>query len=159
LSKEKIFFRRVSDRLVAAYDDRQFYALNTLVVMNKKDGIFYDLKFILGLFNSKLLNYYYCSFLKSTKKVFSEIQARQVYQLPIKMLDLSLEKDKKKHSLIKTMVQNIIDLNKQLQIIPENTNKWHKLKEEIERLDRKIDEEVYKLYGLTEGEVKAVEEA
>lgn len=34
---------------------------------------------------------------------------------------------------------------------------WHKLKSEIEKTDKKIDEEVYKLYGLTPEEIKTVE--
>ena len=41
----------------------------------------------------------------------------------------------------------------------ENSNKWHELKVEIEKTDRKIDEEVYKLYGLTDEEIKIVENA
>ncbi len=40
----------------------------------------------------------------------------------------------------------------------ENSNEWQKLKDEIARTDHKIDEEVYKLYGLTEEKIKIVEE-
>ena len=55
-AEEKLLFRRVSSTLIAAYDDEQYYALNTLVVMTpKNDSV--DLKYILGLFNSKLMNY------------------------------------------------------------------------------------------------------
>ena len=51
----------------------------------------------------------------------------------------------------------MFDLNKKLQKADENSNKWNLLKEEIEKTDKKIDEEVYKLYGLTEEEIKVVE--
>lgn len=54
LSNEKIFFRRVGDRLIATLDKEKFYALNTLIVMNKKPGVVQDLKYMLGLFNSNL---------------------------------------------------------------------------------------------------------
>jgi len=39
----------------------------------------------------------------------------------------------------------------------ENASKWERLKSEIEKTDKKIDEEVYKLYGLAEAEIKIVE--
>src|SRR5690606_173340 len=56
-SKVKLFFRRVSSSLIFTYDDLQYFALNTLVVVNKKDeGVGPNLKFILGLMNSKLMN-------------------------------------------------------------------------------------------------------
>ena len=35
--------------------------------------------------------------------------------------------------------------------------RWQKIKDEITKTDKKIDEEVYKLYGLTEEEKKIVE--
>jgi len=36
-------------------------------------------------------------------------------------------------------------------------DKWESVKSEIEKTDKKIDEEVYKLYGLTEDDIKIVE--
>ena len=41
--------------------------------------------------------------------------------------------------------------------IPEHSGKWESVKSEIEKTDKKIDEEVYKLYGLTDEEIKIVE--
>lgn len=83
LAPEKLLFRRVSANLVFTYDDDQFFALNTIVVVTPKYGTSTNLKALLTLLNSKLLNYYYVKKFKSTKKVFSEIQARTVAQLPI----------------------------------------------------------------------------
>lgn len=54
---EKILFRRVSAKLIATYDDEQYYALNTLVVVTPKHEC--RLKYILGLLNSNLFNYIY----------------------------------------------------------------------------------------------------
>ncbi len=75
-ASEKIFFRRVGERLIATIDDEQYYALNTLVVITWNSKTDIKLKFLLGMINSTLANYYYVTYLKSTKKVFSEIQAR-----------------------------------------------------------------------------------
>ena len=39
----------------------------------------------------------------------------------------------------------------------ENSNRWQSTKSEIEKIDKKIDEEIYKLYGLTPEEIKVVD--
>ncbi|MBI4836991.1 MAG: hypothetical protein HY813_01125 [Candidatus Portnoybacteria bacterium] len=48
-------------------------------------------------------------------------------------------------------------ITKELHTTEENSNKWERLKSEIEKTDKKIDEEVYKLYGLTPEEIEIVE--
>jgi hypothetical protein len=96
LTEQKILFRRVGDRIIACYDDNQFYALNTLVVINlKKQVERLSLKFLLTLLNSYFLNWYFVAFLKSTKEVFSEIQARQVEKLPIRRIDFTTPADER----------------------------------------------------------------
>jgi adenine-specific DNA-methyltransferase len=137
-SAEKLLFRRVSSSLMFAYDDEQFFALNTLVIVNKKNppkGP--NLKFILGLMNSQLMNYVYNNKYKSTKTVFSEIQARSVKQLPIPFVTAIEENE------IKTLVDEVIDLkNSDL-----NTTK----------LENQIDQLVYQLYDLTEEDIQIIE--
>ncbi|MDE1798030.1 MAG: hypothetical protein KGH63_01330, partial [Candidatus Micrarchaeota archaeon] len=123
-----------------------------IVVMNAKDGC-PNLKLILGIFNSKLMSYYYCTFLKSTKTVFSEIQARQVRSLPIKVTAQS-EKE------IPTHVNTILSLNKRLvELGDKQTSERQRLEKEIADTDKQIDELVYDLYGLTNEERKIIEEA
>lgn len=84
-AEEKLFFRRTGTSLIAAYDDQQYFALNTLVVITKKTGTEppISLKALLAVFNSATLNHYYSRKYKSSKTVFSEIQARTIGNLPI----------------------------------------------------------------------------
>jgi len=89
---EKLLFRRVSNNLIFTYDNQQFFALNTIVVVNKKTNCKDDLKALLAIFNSDILNYIYQKQFKSTKKVFSEIQARSVKELPIPSIDSNVGK-------------------------------------------------------------------
>jgi hypothetical protein len=93
LANEKILFRRVGNRIIACFDNKQFYALNTLVVVTTKTESDLNLRFLLTLLNSALLDWYYITFLKSTKEVFSEIQARQIEQLPIRLIEFTTPKD------------------------------------------------------------------
>ena len=137
-SKEKLFFRRVSSSLIFTYDNSQYFALNTLIVVNKKDAKFGpNIKFILGLMNSKLMNYIYKNKFKSTKKVFSEIQARSVKELPI--ISTSAENE----TLMVDLVNQILDKKSTKQI----------------ELENKINELVYQLYDLSDEEINIIEEA
>src|SRR5690554_3343386 len=137
-STEKLMFRRVSSSLIFTYDNEQFYALNTLVIVNKKDSDKGpDLKFILGLMNSKLMNYVYSNKFKSTKTVFSEIQARSVKELPIPNLSDSQESD------IVTLSEKIIALKK--------------INSETTDLENEIDQLIYQLFDLTESEIEIIE--
>ena len=151
---EKILFRRVGDRLIATCDDKQFYALNTLVVITLLPSVQYSLKYLLGLINSKLLNFYYVKFLKSTKKVFSEIQARQLAELPIYKINFSDRLDKVRHYNMVSLVERMLTLNKHTVRTPQE---GEALQREIEATDKQIDALVYELYGLTGEEIKIVE--
>jgi hypothetical protein len=131
LSEEKLFFRRVGDKLIATYDNKKFYALNTLVVMNLKPNVQYNLKYFLAVFNSSLANFYYQMFLKSTKKVFSEIQAKQVAQLPIKIIDFSNSSEKAVHDELVVLVDRMLILNKKLNQINIDFNRYINTKPRI----------------------------
>ena len=137
-SAEKLLFRRVSSSLIFTYDNEQFYALNTLIVVNKKDltkGP--NLKFILALMNSKLMNYVYSNKFKSTKKVFSEIQARSVMKLPIPKISEIKELE------IVSIAEKIMELKKS--------------GSDTGLLEIRIDKLVYQLYELTNEEISVIE--
>lgn len=156
-ANEKLFFRRVGDRLIATYDNEQYYALNTLVVITLKEQSYLSLKYLLGLINSSLLNYYYVKYLKSTKKVFSEIQARQLAQLPIRTIDFKIFNEKKKHDQMVQVVDQMLNLNKQLAEAKTDHEKTL-IQRQIEATDNQIDKLVYELYDLTPEEIAIVEE-
>ena len=143
-SSEKLMFRRVSSSLIFTYDNEQFFALNTLVVVNKIDNkIGPDLKFILGLMNSKLMNYVYSNKFKSTKTVFSEIQAGSVKELPIPKNNSEIENQ------IIELVEKVIYLKK--------LNNDSSEIEEIKEIEKEIDLLVYQLFDLTKEEVIIIE--
>lgn len=156
-AKEKVFFRRVGDRLIATYDDKQFYALNTLVVITPKEQTKLSIKYLLALINSNLLNFFYVKFLKSTKKVFSEIQARQLAQLPIYLIDFDNPEDVKQHDQLVTLVDRILDLNEKLAESKTSQAK-ELLSRQIKATDEHIDKAVYQLYGLTDEQIEIITE-
>jgi hypothetical protein len=56
---EKLFIRDISYRPVAAYDDSQLFALNTLYSVTQLESSNYSLKFLLAVFNSEFVNRYF----------------------------------------------------------------------------------------------------
>ncbi|MCU7246169.1 MAG: Eco57I restriction-modification methylase domain-containing protein [Microcystis aeruginosa WS75] len=138
-TKEKLLFRRVSRTLIFTYDNSQYYALNTLVVVNLKKGINFDIKFLLGIMNSSLMNYIYNNKFKSTKTVFSEIQTRSISQLPIPKIS------KTKQAKCIYLVDQILAAKKS------------DPKADTSELEKEIDNLVYKLYQLRYNEVKIID--
>ncbi|MEW6614199.1 MAG: TaqI-like C-terminal specificity domain-containing protein [Thermodesulfobacteriota bacterium] len=140
LTKEKLFFRRVSEDLIFAYDNEQYFALNTLVVVNlRESATVNNLKCLLALLNSRLMNYIYKRKFKSTKTVFSEIQANTVGKLPVLTIPIEAER------LLTKLVDHILAAKRTN--LQADTSTWEK----------EIDQLVYQLYGLSEEEIKIVE--
>jgi type I restriction-modification system DNA methylase subunit len=156
LTKEKILFRRVADKLIATLDTEKFYALHTIVVMNLKEGIEENIRFFLGLFNSHLLTYLYKITFGSSKTVFSEIGARQVKELPIKKINFKDKVQKEYHDDIVKNVDILLKLKKDRtdKLIP---IKLTQIDSKISFFEKNINETVYKLYNLSTEEIKIVE--
>ncbi|NEV93453.1 N-6 DNA methylase [Psychroflexus sp. YR1-1] len=206
-TNEKIFIQRIRNlslkrRIIAAYDDNKHLCTNTLRMGVLKNELF-DLKFILSLINSSLINYLFL-------KLFfnKDIYSYQLKQIPIK------EASKQTQEIFNKKANQMLALNKELQEIssklqrslqrqfPEELEKlsnklhdWYELsyanfiKElkkkkiklslsqeaeweeyflseqqkatslttQIHQTDKKIDQMVYELYGLSEEEIEIVE--
>ena len=109
-----------------------------------------NLKYLSGILNSKV-SYFW---LKNKGKQLGDLL--QIDKGPLLEIPICVG-DEKQQKVIIDLVDEITSLNKKFHKLPENSNDWIKMKEEIERTDKKIDEEVYKLYGLTDEEIKIIE--
>lgn len=81
----------------------------------------------------------------------------QIDKEPLLEIPIYVGNEKQQKQIV-TSVDKMLSLNKELREIPEHSDKWENIKSEIEKTDKKIDKEVYKLYGLTEEEIKIVEQ-
>lgn len=143
---EKIVVARMGKQVVATYDKDHFYVKDGMLLLKKADSI--NLAYITGLLNSKVINYYY-------KNYFITIDV-----MKNALLELPIVPNKKYEEKIISFVNQIINLNKQLLAIKgKQTDSKVQLEKEIQKLDNEIDEEVYKLYGITEDEKKIIEES
>ena len=143
---EKIIVARMGKQVVATYDNENYYVKDGMLLLNKDNQ---NLRFITGVLNSKLINYYY-------KNYFITIDV-----LKNALLELSIcIKDKNAISKISNLVERIESLKKHLNNIGDkNTLEKQKIEQEIKKTDSEIDELVYQLYGITEEEKRIIEES
>ncbi len=75
-------------------------------------------------------------------------------QMPVKITS------KDNQNKIKKLIENMLSLSERFtELKHKNTNEKAQLEKEIQKLDDEIDEEVYKLYCITEDEKKIIEES
>ncbi|HEY5593182.1 MAG TPA: TaqI-like C-terminal specificity domain-containing protein [Paludibacter sp.] len=133
LKDEKLLMRQTSDSLIVTYDDSQYYTIDSLFIIYSN---VVNLKYLLALMNSKLLNRQYQKINPEKGRVFAQVKIDYVNELPIII-------DNKVEEKITTLVDVILSLKNQNQ--------------DTTSLESEIDQLVYQLYGLTEEEVKIVE--
>lgn len=137
---EKIVVRQTSDKLIATIDIDKYLCMNNLHVITKRDkGSVINLKFLLALINSKLLDFYYTLLNPEKGEALAEVKKENLSKLPIRFRGEEFQ-----NKLIE-----IVD-----QII---TKKLQNSSADTTALEKQIDQLVYKLYDLTEEEIKIVE--
>jgi hypothetical protein len=135
---EKLIIRQTSDHLVATYDDGQHFTMDTTHILFDKSGSF-NHKYLLALLNSRLLNFLYQIIVPEVWKAFSEVKIVNLKKIPIKAISLDSQQD------FISLIDQILDAKK---LDP---------KADTSDFEMRIDDLVYELYGLTEGEIAVVE--
>lgn len=133
---EKIVIRQTSDCLIGTLDTQKFICMNNLHIVNSKDEK-YNLKYILAIINSKLMNFYYETLNPEKGEVLAEVKKQNVEKLLIKIAN------NKTQLLFIQRVDEILTFKSQ----GKNTT----------ALEQQIDDMVYKLYQLTYQEVKIID--
>ncbi len=124
----------------------------------KRDSVAEDYKYLLGILNSALLEYYYQTFAPPKAGGFYAYKTTYLRDLPIRRIDFDNPKDKKTHDDLVALVDRMLELNKRLAPIRNTpSSERDELLREIKRTDTEIDQKVYELYGLTEQEKQIIE--
>lgn len=135
LATEKIILPRKSVEILCAYDNEQYYALNTAYVCLLIPGIYsLSLKYILACLNSRLYNYYY-----QNTYLGWQITIPALYSLPIVIID-----DTKQENF-SSLVDKII--------CAKHTNPAI----DTSLFEAEIDRLVYELFDLSEEEIALIE--
>ncbi|MFH1315638.1 MAG: N-6 DNA methylase [Candidatus Uhrbacteria bacterium] len=155
LKKQKLFGVITEDQIILALDQRQTFATDGLYVFGVRETI--NLKFVMGILNSKLFVSVYRLLTLESGRVLAQVKPTVLAQLPIRSLDLSDPVEKSLHEQMVRLVDQMMGLLQQLAEV-ESSQAKTVLQRKIDATDRQIDQLVYKLYGLTEDEIKIVEE-
>ncbi len=134
--KPKIVWGELSDSQKFAYDDSGMYANNTIFFITGN-----NLKYLLSILNSKVAKWYFNEISTSSGMGTNRWLKYKIELLPI--FQPSIEQ----MGFIENIVDKLISLKKQ-----------DRAADTIE-LENQIDQLVYQLYGLTEEEIKIVENA
>ncbi|MGE4396489.1 MAG: Eco57I restriction-modification methylase domain-containing protein [Sulfurimonas sp.] len=166
-SKNKLWCSYRAKENIFCFDDTAEYIgfTNTTVIFDTNESL--DLKYLLALLNSKILNFRYKSIGKQTGSGVYEYFENGVGKLPIP------EIDKEKQKPFIKLVDEILEAKQKIKeykilldeaVKTDNFDREIKLKKEVENLEnlcirneKTIDEMVYKLYDLSEDEIRIVE--
>jgi len=118
----------------------------------------FDSKYVLGLLNSKLLDWYLHKItIRAYQTAYMYIK-KYIEKLPIRTIDFTNPTDKSRHDRMVELVDRMLDLHQQLAEAKTPQTKTV-LQRQIETTDRQIDELVYELYRLTDDEIEIVEKS
>jgi len=144
-------------RIYAGYTETELYNTQTIFNLLLKPKYNFDIKFLLGILNSRLMNFYHTyKYLDLSKNLFQKILIQNCKNLPMPAIINSLTINEFKYEKILDLVTQMLAAKKQLQQVKTESDKNY-LERKCETIDRQIDALVYQLYGLTEDEIKIVE--
>ena len=152
----KIMIRQIGATPVATFDDENFYTLNTIYNLISTDK--FTPKFLLAIINSALGKWFWEKQNSDYKVLFPKIKKTQIESIPIRNIDFSSPADKTRHDKIVSLVDQMLSAKKELTAAQSDKDKDF-YENKCAALDRQIDALVYDLYGLTEEEIKIVEDA
>jgi hypothetical protein len=148
---------------LAAYPDenRNWYFVNVTTggfgIISEDKGI--SLRYLAALLNSRLLDHLLKNISTSFRGGYFAANKQYIERLPIRRINFDDPAEKQQHDAIVTLVEEMLQLQKDYaQAERAKEDRRHALKRHIDEVDAAIDRLVYELYGLTEEEIKIVEE-
>jgi len=118
----------------------------------------YSREYILGLLNSKLLDWFIKHTTTQMRGGFFSYESRFIRNLPIRIIDFSDPTNTARHDRMVKLVETMLKLHNDLQAAKTSHEK-SLIQRQINATDKQIDQLVYGLYGLTDEEIRIVEEA
>ena len=148
--KNKIILPDISVRGNYTLDTNWHYCANTCYFIGS------DSKYLLGLLNSKLMDYISRQTFAVYRGGYLRFFSQYLNKLPIYTPDFDKIADKARHDRMVDLVTQMLSLHEYLQ--KAKTDQERRLvQQEIEAMDVKIDALVYELYGLTVEEIAVIE--
>ena len=148
--KPKIIYPNICKKPEFTFDETGLYTNQKCFIISLDD------KYLFGILNSSVMFFLFTNILPKLRGNFYEPSYVFLKDFPIRRLDFSNSSDKVTHDQMVSLVNNMLDLNKELSEskIPQAVEV---LKRQLDSTDKQIDHLVYNLYDLTDEEIKIVE--
>jgi len=152
----KIIYPDIAKESRFALDTSGLYPADTTFIIPLPD------RYLLGVLNSRVVFFYLgmvCPVLGDARQGGRlRLKLNYIRELPIPRIDLSRPDDNARYNKVVTLVEHMLELHKELAAAKTPDAKT-RLQRQIDATNHLIDQLVYELYGLTEEEIKVVEEA
>jgi len=134
----KIIYRQTSNRIVGTIDFEKNFNDKTVHIVINKEHSNIDLKAILAILNSKMINYFFQSFKQEEGRAFAQVKTVDIKNLPLVVPSAEIEEKLTK------LVDEILSAKKQ-----DNSINTSELEDQIDCL-------VYELYGLSDEDIEII---
>ncbi|MBI2523308.1 N-6 DNA methylase [Candidatus Woesearchaeota archaeon] len=140
LSKEKIVMQRIAGKIIATLDEKQNYCENSInMILPTSNGI--NLKYLLGILNSKLIEFYYKNFINNRDQVTNNVTQTSLGKIPIRI-------NKQHEKQVIELVDKLLLTQEELVKLSENDKEYRNLSKIFDRYSKQLDEEIYELYDV-----------
>ena len=161
---EKLIFQRIVSRhgkvilanyrdarIVGTYSEKEIYADKTVTMIWDSKV---NLKYILGLLNSRLISWFAHRYLWNRSQLTMEFMYEYARNFPVHIPESKndIEKVASLTDKMLTTIKNISSIGDKI------TDQKSRLEKEAAMLDHQIDLEVYRIYDLTNDQIRLVEE-
>ncbi|TXJ52883.1 Eco57I restriction-modification methylase domain-containing protein [Brachyspira aalborgi] len=133
----------------------EYILLNTVNQLENISNL--DTKFILAILNSKLISWYVYIFIFGLAIRTMHFDNPVTSRIPMPVIDLSNSSHKEVHDKIVVLVDNIIELNKKVNT-EKNPNSLNMINRQILACEKQLNVLIYRLYGLSEDNIRTIEE-
>jgi hypothetical protein len=145
-------------RIYAGYTEQELYNVQSVFNIIAKEDAEIDLKYLLAIINSNLMNFYHGhKYLDLSKNLFQKILIQNCKKFPIKIIDTKNKIEIQQQTEIIKLVNQLLQYAKDItgQALQSNIDQ---LQSRIDFCEQRINEIVYELYGLTKDEIKVIEQ-
>ncbi|MCX6927135.1 MAG: Eco57I restriction-modification methylase domain-containing protein, partial [Verrucomicrobia bacterium] len=156
MQRPKILVPDIADRASYALDEAGEFAFTSGYGITLKPEVKLSPKFVLGLLNSKVLDFFLKKISTTMRGGFFRYFTQFIEKLPIVQPDLSKSADRARHDRLVGLVDKMLALTPKLRAATADAER-QTLQNAVTATDQQIDALVYELYGLTEEEIKLVE--
>ncbi|HLP89942.1 MAG TPA: N-6 DNA methylase [Nostocaceae cyanobacterium] len=156
MKQPKILVPDIANQASFAWDENGDYAFTSGYGIILKNNVQESVKYVLGLLNSKLLDFYLKSISTTMRGGFFRYFTQFIEQLPIRLIDFANSKEKNIHDQIVNLVEQMLILHQRLKEAKTPPNQ-RMIQQQIKATDRQINQLVYELYQLTDEEIRIFE--